>query len=54
MSPHDLADLLQIPLSTLYSWSYRGVGPPVLKIGRHLRYRRAAVEAWLREQEAAS
>ena len=28
----------------------RGEGPPGYRIGRHIRYRRAAVEAWLETQ----
>jgi predicted DNA-binding transcriptional regulator AlpA len=34
-------------VKTLYQWRYRGVGPPGLRIGRHIRYRPEDVEAWL-------
>jgi hypothetical protein len=47
LTPEALADLLMIPVPTLYSWNYRGVGPPVHKIGRHLRYRLTDVEEWI-------
>jgi excisionase family DNA binding protein len=47
---HDLtwlAELLDIPERTIYNWRQRGLGPPAYRIGRHLRYRRQDVEAWL-------
>ncbi len=43
----ELSVLLQIPVSTLYEWRTKGVGPTSVKIGKHLRYPRFAVEAWL-------
>lgn len=47
MTPEDLAALLQIPLASLYAWRQKGSGPPGIKVGRHLRYRRKDVEDWL-------
>jgi hypothetical protein len=35
---------------TLYRWRHRGDGPVGYRIGRHVRYRREAVEAWLKQQ----
>jgi excisionase family DNA binding protein len=43
----DLSEMLGIPVDTLYGWRHRGQGPQGYRIGRHVRYRRAAVEAWL-------
>lgn len=43
----DLSKMLGIPVDTLYGWRHRGEGPQGYRIGRHVRYRRAAVEAWL-------
>lgn len=41
------AEYLCVPVSTLYYWSYRGEGgPPVLRIGRLLRYDPESVVAW--------
>ncbi|WP_410585338.1 helix-turn-helix domain-containing protein [Amycolatopsis sp. lyj-108] len=34
----DVADCLRVPVKTLYQWKWLGEGPPVRKIGRHLRY----------------
>ena len=36
---------------TLQSWRSRGEGPPYLKIGRLVRYRRQALTDWLETRE---
>jgi excisionase family DNA binding protein len=46
-----VAEYLAVPLGTLYQWSHRRQGPKVMRVGRHLRYRRADVDRWLRAQE---
>jgi len=43
----ELSEMLGIPVDTLYGWRHRGEGPQGYRIGRHVRYRRAAVDAWL-------
>lgn len=53
-SPSDLAGYLKVPISTVYQWNYHGSGPRVLKVGRHVRYRKSDVERWLVAQEQAS
>lgn len=50
LSPAELADLLGIPVGTVYQWNYRHVGPRKISVGRHIRYRRSDVEAWLDRQ----
>jgi excisionase family DNA binding protein len=50
MTPQEVADYLRIPLRTVYLWRSKGIGPPGKTIGRHLRYRRSALEAWIDEQ----
>lgn len=52
-SPERLADYVGVPVSTVYQWNYKGVGPRFLKLGRHVRYRASDVEAWL-DARAAS
>jgi excisionase family DNA binding protein len=47
MTMAEVSDLLRIPVSTLYGWRHRGEGPAGYRIGRHVRYRRAEVEAWI-------
>jgi excisionase family DNA binding protein len=49
--PAEVAEMLHIPTKTLYQWRYDGNGPPSHKIGRHLRYRRREVEAWIDKQK---
>ena len=49
-SAEELAEELAVPLRTIYVWRSRGQGPRAHKIGRHLRYRRVDVEAWLDRQ----
>ena len=43
----ELARYLGIPVKTLYAWRYRRLGPPALRVGRHLRYRVRDVEEWM-------
>lgn len=49
-SPEEIADELGIPVGTVYQWRYKGTGPPGYKIGRHVRYRRSDVDAWLEDR----
>lgn len=37
------------PKATLYAWRSRGLGPPGIRVGNALRYRRIDVERWLNE-----
>ena len=50
MTITDLSEMLGVPVDTLYGWRHCGEGPTGCKIGRHVRYRRAAVEPWLDTQ----
>lgn len=51
LSPEEVAAWLLVPVATVYQWRYRRTGPAAIKVGRHLRYRRTAVEAWLAAHE---
>ncbi len=42
-----LAAELDVKTSWLYTHAGRADGPPVVKMGKYLRFRRADVEAWL-------
>jgi excisionase family DNA binding protein len=46
----EVSQLLGVPVATLYRWRHRGEGPTGYRIGRHVRYRRAAVEVWIETQ----
>ena len=50
MSLTDVSEMLGIPVHTLYRWRYKGHGPAGYRVGRHVRYRREAVEAWLEQR----
>jgi excisionase family DNA binding protein len=54
MTVDQVAEYLQIPKQTLYSWNSTGRGPRALKVGRHCRYRRCDVDAWLEAQAATA
>lgn len=48
--PKEVAEYLHVPLQTIYQWRTRGYGPPATKIGKHIRYRPADVEAWVNDR----
>ena len=50
LSTDEVARLLVIPVTTLYTWRYKGTGPRAFRVGKHLRYRLADVLAWLEQQ----
>lgn len=50
MTLNELAEMLGVPVSTIYGWRCRHEGPPGYRVGRYVRYRRTAVEAWLEMQ----
>jgi len=52
MTTKQVADLLQVPVATLYRWRYYRDGPSAFRVGRHLRYRETEVESWITQQEA--
>lgn len=51
LSLEDVSEWLGVSPRTLYNWRHRGGGPPALRIGRHLRYRREDVQAWVDNQD---
>lgn len=51
MTTAELAEMMQTSPSNALAWRRDGVGPPYVKVGRYVRYRRSAVERWIAEQE---
>lgn len=49
LSIRELASRLNVPLSTVYGWRYKGSGPRGFRVGRHVRFRWSDVEKWLEE-----
>lgn len=47
LSPEGLANLLDVPVASVYAWRHRGIGPKGSRVGKHVRYRRSDVDAWL-------
>lgn len=45
----EVAAWIRKPKATLYSWRSRGLGPPAIRVGNMLRYRRSEVEQWLED-----
>ena len=50
-SAAEVAENLGKSPRTLQMWRTRGVGPPYVKIGHSLYYKKSALLAWLRAQE---
>lgn len=53
LGPKELAAEFGVPVTTVYQWNSKRTGPRAARIGRHVRYRRADVEAWTEAQYAA-
>ena len=50
----ELAELLGVPVKTVYRWRHRGEGPEPIRVGRFLRFDPADVSRWLEKRKAAS
>lgn len=46
----ELADELGVPWKTVYGWNSKGTGPRAARFGRHVKFRRCDVEAWVERQ----
>lgn len=50
LTADELAFYLDVPVTTLYAWRYRGEGPVGFRVGNHLRYRWSDIEDWISER----
>ena len=50
----EVAEVLRVPVATVYRWRHHNEGPPAFRVGRYLRYPEDGVEAWLDQQGSAS
>lgn len=52
MTVTELSELLRVPKSWIYMRTFAGAAEviPHIKLGRHLRFRRAEIEAWVHQQ----
>ncbi|WP_457646424.1 helix-turn-helix transcriptional regulator [Profundibacter sp.] len=51
ISRADLAQELGVTTGTLARWATERTGPPLVRVGRRVFYRRSAVRKWLIERE---
>jgi excisionase family DNA binding protein len=49
-SVDDLAAFLGVPVATIYDWRVDGRGPVGIRVGRHIRFARQDVSAWVASQ----
>ncbi|MGW2784901.1 helix-turn-helix domain-containing protein [Streptomyces populi] len=47
LTPADVAELLGVPVETLYQWRRKRSGPPAFRVGRHLRYDPVRLRQWI-------
>ncbi|MER5462803.1 helix-turn-helix domain-containing protein [Streptomyces sp. NPDC002668] len=47
LTPVDLADLLGVPIETVYQWRRKRTGPRGFRVGRHLRFDPQDVRVWV-------
>lgn len=52
MPRRELAGIIGVSADTLKRWETRRIGPPCIRIGRKVLYRRGAVRDWLLDQES--
>lgn len=50
LTPNEVAELLGVPVDTIYQWRYKRTGPPGFRVGRHLRFDPRAVRRWVEDQ----
>ena len=51
MNVRELAEYLNVNISTVYMWSQHGQ-IPAMKMGTMWRYRRSEIDAWLNERRS--
>ncbi|GFO60943.1 hypothetical protein GMST_32680 [Geomonas silvestris] len=52
LTTEQVAALLQMRVSTIQQWRWRGIGPSYARLGRTIRYRRSDVEAYIARRMA--
>ncbi|ARX83584.1 DNA-binding protein [Streptomyces alboflavus] len=54
LTPVDVADILGIPVETIYQWRRKRTGPRGFRVGRHLRFDPEDVRAWVESRMAGA
>ena len=52
MTTAEVAAYLRVPVTTIHYWRHLETAPRAMKVGKHLRWRRTDIDAWLDEQAA--
>lgn len=50
LTSRETAQLLRVPVRTLYVWRGAGTGPRAYRVGKRVLYRRSDVESWLEQR----
>lgn len=50
LSIEELAEELNVPVRSIRTWRYKGTAPKGRRFGRHLRFHRADIDQWVKEQ----
>lgn len=53
LTEQEVADYCKVSVRTVKRWRAEGTGPPFLRAGRQIRYRKRDVDAWLEGQPTA-
>ena len=54
LTPKAVAAEIKLAEATLADWRVRGAGPPFVKLGKRVLYRRGTLRAWLAKRERRS
>lgn len=52
LSVEELANYLEVPVKTIYTWRHRNTGPKGFRVGKHVRFRWSDVQAWVAQRIA--
>ena len=52
VSIEELAELLRVPVTTVYRWRHTGNAPRGIRVGRHVRFAMSDVFAWMEERKS--
>ncbi|HWB89861.1 MAG TPA: helix-turn-helix domain-containing protein [Acidimicrobiia bacterium] len=50
LSVEELADYLEVPVKTIYTWRHRDTGPKGFRVGKYLRFRWGDVQTWVAQR----
>ncbi|MEU5794274.1 helix-turn-helix domain-containing protein [Streptomyces sp. NPDC047813] len=52
LTPDDIAEIFEVPKETVYQWRKKRIGPPGFRIGKHVRYDPADVQAYVTQRKS--